>query len=571
MILLQFTCVLLTLSLHLPHSSNYLLIPSMMRALRIVSISLGLLHAHAQSVSGLHTFSNGTVISSSLQHQINQSGSMSASERSMASLASKLGLGIRFPTIESSLPSSVASSLWNIPPSITPGQTSDVLTIDGSVTTAPIATSIVLSELTTSNSEHAAPAVASTMTTVPPGVSTELITSTGITTNTWITTTKDESPTAVPVIWCPACGGAVVIWSVPAVAGVVFDWTAVFPSLPKFDLPCVRVFGVQVSGDCLSPETEDPQTEDQEAETEDEDAEEDDADDEEDSPSSTATATSDSTMSSTLSCSPGMSTVNDCRVGCSVSYSTVDNGISSTTMCYTTSCQQTVGCDLQGTTSITISSSALSDALCPFQPAQTYDAYASYSAMGIDLPAWLAYSLTHEFSPDDEATVSEDSTESSTSATTSTLDSSSVDMGQIKSLVLSLMPPETTPNEGNKVTAVKTTSTKSPSSADLSSDPDHIRSLVLSLMPSEPSPNEANVVTAVQTGVSEPSSSSDSGLVRSLVLSLMPAIPILDEQNKVTAIQTNPAEPTLIATSTSTTEDIEFPVRCESVCAVYGY
>jgi hypothetical protein len=133
------------------------------------------------------------------------------------------------------------------------------------------------------------------------------------------------------------------------------------------------------------------------------------------------------------------------------------------------------------------------------------------------------------------------------------------------------MPPETTPNEGNKVTAVKTTSTKSPSSADLSSDPDHIRSLVLSLMPSEPSPNEANVVTAVQTGVSEPSSSSDSGLVRSLVLSLMPAIPILDEQNKVTAIQTNPAEPTLIATSTSTTEDIEFPVRCESVCAVYGY
>jgi hypothetical protein len=109
-----------------------------------------------------------------------------------------------------------------------------------------------------------------------------------------------------------------------------------------------------------------------------------------------------------------------------------------------------------------------------------------------------------------------------------------------------------------------------------STGPDHIRSLVLSLMPSEPSPNESNLVTAVQTGVEEPSASSseppsNSDRIRSLVLSLMPSIPIVDEQNKVTAIQSNPAEPTLIAASTSITEAIGFPVRCESVCAVYGY
>jgi hypothetical protein len=243
--------------------------------------------------------------------------------------------------------------------------------------------------------------------------------------------------------------------------------------------------------------------------------------------------------------------------------SLVDNSISSITMCYTTSCQQTVGCDLQGTTSSSISSSALSDALCPFQPAQTYDAYASYSAMVLDLPAWLAYTFTYEFSSDDEATVSENSTESSTSATSSTLASPSVDVDQIQSLVSSLIPPELS---SNMVTAVQASST----------GPDHIRSLVLSLMPSEPSPNEANLITAVQTGVEEPSASSseppsNSDRIRSLVLSLMLSIPIVDEQNKVTAIQSNPAEPTLIAASTSTTEAIEFPVRCDSVCAVYGY
>jgi hypothetical protein len=262
----------------------------------------------AQRDSGPHPFSNSTVICSPLQHQINQSGSMSASERSVASLDPELGLSISLSTTESFLPSSVASSLWTIPPSITSSQTSNVLAIDGSATTVSIVASMGLSGSTTSNSELATPTVASTMTTVPPSVSTELFTSSDITPNTWITTTKDDSPTVVLVIWCPACGGAVVIWSVPAVAGVVFDWTAVFPGLPKFKLPRVKVFGMQTSGECPSPETEDLQTEDQEADAEDEGTEKDDADDEGDTPGSTATSTSDSTTSSTISCSSGMTT-----------------------------------------------------------------------------------------------------------------------------------------------------------------------------------------------------------------------------------------------------------------------
>lgn len=67
-----------------------------------------------------------------------------------------------------------------------------------------------------------------------------------------------------------------------------------FPTLPKFELPCVRVFGVQMSGDCPNLETEDPDTRDPESETGGGDTEEEDAGEDDESSSSTATATASS-------------------------------------------------------------------------------------------------------------------------------------------------------------------------------------------------------------------------------------------------------------------------------------
>ena len=266
-----------------------------------------------------------------------------------------------------------------------------------------------------------------------------------------------------------------------------------------------------------------------------------------------ATASSDSTTSSTLSCPFGTTTATDCRVGCSLAYSTVDNSIASTTMCYTTTCLQIVGCNPQGTTSTSISSSAPPDAQCAFRAATPYDVYASYSAMGIDLPAWLAYPITHAFIPEDEATASEETTLTS-----------SVDPDQIQSLVLSLIPSDPSSKEVNLVTAVQT------NSAEPSSNPDQIRSLVLSLLPSEPSSKEANPITAVQSSPTEQASpsedpSSNPDQIISLMLSLLPPVPVSNNPNAITAIQTNPAEPA------ATTQAIEFPVRCESICAVYDY
>ncbi|KAF5962657.1 carbohydrate esterase family 3 protein [Fusarium bulbicola] len=96
--------------------------------------------------------------------------------------------------------------------------------------------------------------VTSTMTTVPPGVSLEDFTDFPVTTNIWITTTgSDSSTTVVPVILpCPTCE-PVVVWDTPEIPRVKFRWPK-FPELPTFHLPCVKVFGVKVAGQCPKPE-----------------------------------------------------------------------------------------------------------------------------------------------------------------------------------------------------------------------------------------------------------------------------------------------------------------------------
>jgi hypothetical protein len=167
--------------------------------------------------------------------------------------------------------------------------------------------------------------------------------------------------------------------------------------------------------------------------------------------------------------------------------------------------------------------------------------------MDIALLAWLAYPITYDFIPDDEATASEESM-------TALTPTSSINSDQIKSLVLSLMPSDPSSKEANAVTAVQT------SPVNPSFNPDRIGSLVLSLLPSEQNPKEANAVTAVQGSPTEPSNPDQ---IISLMLSFMPSVPISDEENAITAIQTDPAEPTQIPATTSTTQAIEFsrPLR----------
>ncbi|KXT18423.1 hypothetical protein AC579_8169 [Pseudocercospora musae] len=273
---------------------------------------------------------------------------------------------------------STTSSSTTLPANNSAGTTSStsMTSIDSSAT---IPGGVISHIPTTTSTATTGGFITSTMTTLPTGVSTEIIHPTGITTNTWITTTKDSSTTIVPAIWCTSCGpnegdGLVVIWGFPLVTGVDFSWGSIFPGLPTFNLPCIRVFGVQVAGDCPNP---DSKTHDS-----------DDGDDNQSSTTSSDTSTS-STSTSTESCTQS-TTASDCRIGCSVSYSSTASSLSSTTVCYTTSCYQTVGCSLRPTTSSTISTPSPTASACALLvTANEYDAWATYSSLGLAIPAWM--------------------------------------------------------------------------------------------------------------------------------------------------------------------------------------
>ncbi|KAF4943413.1 hypothetical protein FGADI_13440, partial [Fusarium gaditjirri] len=96
--------------------------------------------------------------------------------------------------------------------------------------------------------------VTSTMTVVPPGVSLEGFTDFPISTNIWITTTgKYSSTTVVPVISSYPSYEPVIVWDTPEIPKVKFKWPK-FPELPTFHLPCIKIFGIKISGQCPKPE-----------------------------------------------------------------------------------------------------------------------------------------------------------------------------------------------------------------------------------------------------------------------------------------------------------------------------
>ncbi|KAK6390451.1 hypothetical protein LTR65_005575 [Meristemomyces frigidus] len=88
------------------------------------------------------------------------------------------------------------------------------------------------------------------MTTLPPGLSVQDFTDFSITTNIWLTTTgSDSSTTIVPVILpCPTCEPEI-IWDTPEIPDVEFKWPGL-PELPPFHLPCIKLFGIVIAGDC---------------------------------------------------------------------------------------------------------------------------------------------------------------------------------------------------------------------------------------------------------------------------------------------------------------------------------
>ncbi|KAK5166541.1 uncharacterized protein LTR77_008084 [Saxophila tyrrhenica] len=241
---------------------------------------------------------------------------------------------------------------------------SNILKIGGSTTSLPI----VIINTPTSTSTATTGRVTSTMTTLPPDVSTKLIHPPSITTNTWITTNEGGHHTIVPALWCQHCApggrsGLVVVWNFPKLQWVEFDWPD-FPNLPHFHLPCIKIFGVRISGDCPSPQSDEHGGDDDDGDNDNE-----------------------NDKSSTETCSTS-TTVRDCKVGCSLSFRTTDSIRSTSTVCFTTMCEQTVGCSLEATTTSTVSTPS-SGPVCGLAAATPYNPMKSFSELGASSPLWM--------------------------------------------------------------------------------------------------------------------------------------------------------------------------------------
>lgn len=99
----------------------------------------------------------------------------------------------------------------------------------------------------------------------------------------------------------------------------------------------------------------------------------------EDTQPTSSTGISDSS-SQTQSCSAWLTTVTDCAVGCSEVETVTDNSVVSSTICYTTKCEPTVGCSIEPKTATSISNSE--GEACLWAAATRYDALATFREAG---------------------------------------------------------------------------------------------------------------------------------------------------------------------------------------------
>jgi hypothetical protein len=83
-------------------------------------------------------------------------------------------------------------------------------------------------------------------------------------------------------------------------------------------------------------------------------------------PSKSPESSESSSSTTTTSCSAGITTATDCSVACSAFQSTVGSDVVSKTACYTTKCEQTIGCSIEATTTTSITTSEAE--ACPWPP-----------------------------------------------------------------------------------------------------------------------------------------------------------------------------------------------------------
>lgn len=180
--------------------------------------------------------------------------------------------------------------------------------------------------------------ITGTITQAPTGFSAETVSGTTYPSNTWITTKDDDDHTTIVPVIILRGGPPIIMWGLPPTPNVQFG----FPKLPKFHLPCVKVFGVSVGSCTTDPVTDGPPEEDK-------------PDDPTETDKTTEKTSTTKKSTTTDECS-STSTVSACEVRCAKT--TSSNSCAS----YSTTCSETkTGCSVTGTiTTITSSTSSCS-------------------------------------------------------------------------------------------------------------------------------------------------------------------------------------------------------------------
>lgn len=155
-----------------------------------------------------------------------------------------------------------------------------------------------------------------------------------------------DVPTVVPVLACPYCArgrGSLVIWNLPELPHIKFKFSIpTIPKFPSFHLPCIKILGLKVAGNC------DPII---------------DINDDQSNDQSLTTVDSTTTGSSSSSECTATQTASDCSVTCNV----FNKPGTRSAVCYATICFRTfTGCTASGSTATSIITSPCSLTYTPF-------------------------------------------------------------------------------------------------------------------------------------------------------------------------------------------------------------
>ena len=277
------------------------------------------------------------------------------------------GIGWAIPNLSDSEP--VPSQPSFLPGTLTRSSLSEASTrapTEVSTGTLNGASTSITSFIASPGTSTASAFITGTITSFSAGFTATELPGTTYTANGWITTTDSQHHTTLLPLITISGGRGIIFWDLPPIPNVEFIFPKFpnLPSLPRIHLPCVKIFGIHISGDCTKPPSSDgpppnngggggpksngPPPKSQPPNSQPANSQPTNSQPTNSQPTNSQRITSHSSSESITSSSSICSVTNtasNCMVRC------VNTASGSSCSSYTTTCSQTItGCSVQGTT-----------------------------------------------------------------------------------------------------------------------------------------------------------------------------------------------------------------------------